>query len=70
MKIKRVLAYILDMFVVGIIIIIISSLLQNKNLDNLSIEIGSLNERFLMHEVSFITYLNHYSIAFYYLEKK
>lgn len=70
MKIKRILAYILDMFIVGMIIIIISSFMQNKNLDNLLVEIGSLNESFLMREVSFITYLNHYSIAFYDLEKQ
>lgn len=70
MKIKRILAYILDMFIAGLIIIIISSVMKNNNLDNLLVEIGSLNESFLMHEVSFITYLNHYSIAFYDLEKQ
>lgn len=70
MKIKRILAYILDMFIIGMIIILISSFMQTKNMDVLGIEIGSLNEQFLMHEVSFITYLNHYSIAFYDLEKQ
>lgn len=70
MKIKRILAYLLDMFIIGIVIILISSFMQTKNMNVLGIEIGSLNEQFLMHKVSFITYLNHYSIAFYDLEKQ
>jgi RDD family. len=61
MKYKRILAYLVDMILISIVILIISKILGNKNIDTLMVEMNSLNENLLSKKENIVTYLNHYS---------
>ncbi|MDD3341500.1 MAG: RDD family protein [Bacilli bacterium] len=61
MKSRRCIAYIIDTFLIIILLGILGTILNNTNMETLQVELSRLNESFLTKEIGFVTYLNHYS---------
>lgn len=61
MKSKRIVAYILDIVIIGCMITVLTLLFQNANMKALDLEVLELNTHFLAKEINFSAYLNHYS---------
>lgn len=67
---KRLFAYIIDILILGIILLLTSKfILNNDNVKNLNIELDVLNENYLNGDVSVSNYINHYAEISYDLDK-
>src|SRR5574344_1351250 len=68
---KRFLAYLIDIIIFSLILIIIGKIIpKSNNLANLNNELNHINESFLGHSVSFNTYFNQFSILMYDISKE
>ena len=70
--IKRLLAYLIDLFVFGFLVLLVISIFKlddNKLLVNLSNELENLNQAFLDGNISFSNYINEYSKINYLIDK-
>ena len=70
--IKRLLAYLIDLFVFGFLVLLVISIFKlddNKLLVNLSNELDNLNQAFLDGNISFSNYINEYSKINYLIDK-
>lgn len=68
---KRLIAYLIDMVILGLVLSIIGIFLpQNKNVQVLNIELDSVNEQLLNEEINLKEYVNHYSEIMYQLDKE
>ena len=68
---KRLLAYIIDILIVGLIASVIGSIIPtNQNITNLSNELININNNFMKEEINVTTYINQYSGVTYNLDKE
>lgn len=68
---KRFLAYLIDITILVLILILVNTLIpKNNNIRALNIELDSLNEQFLNQEIKIGNYINHYSEISYSLDKE
>ena len=68
---KRLLAYIIDVAILGIVLFLTNIIIpKNNDIKNLNIELDALNEQYLNQEVSFEEYLNDYSEISYELDRQ
>lgn len=68
---KRLLAYIIDILIVGLIASVIGAIIPtNQNITNLSNELININNNFMKEEINVTTYINQYSGVTYNLDKE
>jgi len=68
---KRLIAYIIDITLLGIIMLLVSAIIpDNNNIKNLNMKLDNLNEQYLNNEINTGTYLNQYSNISYNLDKE
>lgn len=69
MKRKRIVAYMIDTVLITLVILFLTFILKNNNMQVLEEESQLLNQSFLSKEVGFSTYLNHYSSIMYDMDR-
>jgi len=66
---KRLLAYTLDITILGIVLLLVNIIVPKDNKD-LNVKLDTLNESYLNEEIGFNEYLNNYSKISYNLDKQ
>lgn len=66
---KRLLAYLLDITILGIVLLLTNIIIPKDNKD-LNVKLDTLNESYINEEISFNEYLNNYSEISYNLDKQ
>ena len=66
---KRLLAYIIDIIVLGIVLLLVNIIVPKDNKE-LNVKLDTLNERYLNEEIGFNEYLQDYSKISYDLDKQ
>ena len=68
---KRFFSYIIDVFILSLILFIVGSFIPNgSNINNLNTELLDINNNFINGEVGIKTYINQYSSIFYSIDKE
>lgn len=71
LPIRRILAYIIDMIVFCMIVLLFSFMIkENSNVATLNLEMNSINEMALNHEISFTGYLSRYADIIHDLDRE
>ncbi len=69
--IRRIIAYIIDMIVFCLIVLLLSFVIKdNANVANLNLEMNSINELALNHEISFSGYITRYADIIHDLDRE
>ena len=69
--IRRIIAYIIDMIVFCLIVLLLSFIIKdNANVANLNLEMNSINELALNHEISFSGYITRYADIIHDLDRE
>lgn len=69
--IKRIAAYLIDMIVFAVIILLLSLVVKDsKNIAALNLEMNSINELALNHEISFTGYISRYASVIHDLDRE